>query len=202
MTNNAIILRDTWFVEDSKMVKIWKDETLSKLVDVPVYIYRPKIQPCPIRGAFAVPGFDVIMIPADWRLSELWDIMGLGMLYHEVGHLRDPEAANQPYYQKGSTIVGYAASDVAHFGKKAIRSEAAADRFACLHGYAINLYNFLCEVLRRKERLGGSLIGDIPDRIKRIEHYIRTGEYPIADALDHLPTIQEMNICDRMLLNI
>ena len=113
MTNNSIILRDSWFVEDSEAVKIWKDETLSKLVDIPVYIYRPKIQPCPIRGAFAVPGFDVIMIPADWRLSELWDIMGLGMLYHEVGHLRDPEAANLPYYQKGSTIVGYAASDVA-----------------------------------------------------------------------------------------
>ena len=110
----------------------------------------------------------------------------VALSWHEAGHL-NYDLAKAPDW----VLQNPADAMFCHWGPKAARYEEQADHYACMNGQAEGLLRALLRMTERLKAMGLKYFGDTLDRIHRVEHFIKTGEW-VDDGLTRLPTNKEI----------
>lgn len=138
---------------------------------------------CPDPNFMGVlPGCPIIVCGSAMAL----DPDRVALSYHEAGHL-NYDLAKAPDWVLQNPVDAM----FSHWGPKAARHEEQADHYACMNGQAEGLLRVLKRTQERFVACGMPYTGDTLDRIHRVEHFIRTGEW-VDDGLTRLPTKREI----------
>ena len=125
-------------------------------------------------------GVPVILVGS----STLADPNAIGCKYHEVAHIKYEPAVPRHVKEINDGLW-------AHWGPVAVRYEEQADYFTCLKGYGKQLRNYLAASDARYRSYGFKYTGDTLDRIARIDHWLKSGEWT-DNGLERLPTKEEV----------
>lgn len=99
----------------------------------------------------------------------------MGAVFHELGHLDDPEAAIPDY------LLTTEDCDNSHRHTKAMAYEVAADWYAVKHGAAVSLLK-LFAIGKARCQKAKILVNDYDDRIERVTNWIEDGIW-VMDGL-------------------
>ena len=112
-----------------------------------------------------------------------------GIVCHEIGHLTVPAADWHCLLRPGMTNLQAQTSCLkAHYSKKAMSFEVAADKKAVDMGEGHSLLAALKEI---KTEFGAAAGADIDDRISRLEVWENTGVF-VEDGRTDLPSDEEL----------
>lgn len=112
-----------------------------------------------------------------------------GIVCHEIGHLTVPAADWHCLLRPGMTnLQAQTACLKAHYSKKAMSFEVAADKKAVDMGEGHSLLAALKEI---KTEFGAAAGADLDDRITRLEVWEKTGIF-VEDGRTDLPSDEEL----------